>query len=100
VSGYVALRRPLPEAVVTCFVTSSRMSSLRSTGVGGHVELRARRDHTATTAIPGAGAGIAERLLPTPVKVRPSYGQSGLVEGHRSSHQEVQRVVRGEPIGV
>jgi hypothetical protein len=52
----------------------------------------ARRDHSATTGDPSAGMGIGERLLPSPVKVRPSRRQFGLVEGRLSAHQEVQRV--------
>jgi hypothetical protein len=88
VSGYVALCRPLPGAVVTWFVTGSGIYFLRSTdslvmpnpGCGGTIVPR--------PAVPALERESA-RLLPMPVKVRPSCRQSGLVEGRYPAHQEV-----------
>lgn len=97
-SGCVALRRPLPEA--GCHLLCHWTLVPSKYRIVGQVELKARQDHSDTVGDSGAGTGIAEWLLPVPGKARPAYGQSGLVEGRRPSHQEIQRAVRGEPVGV
>jgi hypothetical protein len=69
VSGYVALRLPLPGAVVTYFVTGSRTSSLRNTQLLV-LPPKARQDHSGMTGESGAGTGIGGRAPPLPVTVR------------------------------
>jgi hypothetical protein len=69
VSGYVVLRLPLPGAVVTYFVTSSRTTSLQIDDRRSWRTL-VRHDHSAMTGESGYVTRICERALPLPVKVR------------------------------
>ena len=59
-SGYVALRLLLPDAVGTWFVTDSRTSPFESRIVGP-AETGALHDHGAIAGEPGTVAGIGER---------------------------------------
>lgn len=62
-SGYVALRLPLPGVVVTYFVTGSRAFSLRNTGSSVLPNPQLGRTYSAMTGYPGAGTRIGERTF-------------------------------------
>jgi hypothetical protein len=66
VSGYVALCRPLPGAVVTYFVTGSGTSSLRNTR-SLVLPPRVPQDHSGMTGESGGGTRVGGRALPLPL---------------------------------
>ena len=71
-SGYVALRRPLAGAVVTCFVTVFRTSPSKCS-ILGHGEPKARHDHDAVSGRAGDRISQKRVSVTAPVVQEPHY---------------------------